>query len=129
MKTKQVIVIRKDLKCRRGKEVSQGSHSSIAFLTRQLQEQLSQGKDTFSVRLTEAQKLWIQGSFAKICVQVDSEEELLAVHAKAQEAGLESHLVQDSGLTEFSGPTYTAVAIGPDYSERIDVVTGHLKLY
>ncbi len=32
MNTKQVIVIRKDLKMRKGKEISQGSHSSIMWL-------------------------------------------------------------------------------------------------
>lgn len=25
-------------------------------------------------------------------------------------------------------PTYTALAIGPDYSDKIDKITGHLKL-
>ena len=29
---KQVIIIRKDLKMRRGKEIAQGSHASMAFL-------------------------------------------------------------------------------------------------
>ena len=33
MRTKQVIAIRKDLKMRRGKEIAQGSHASMAFLT------------------------------------------------------------------------------------------------
>jgi PTH2 family peptidyl-tRNA hydrolase len=43
---------------------------------------------------------------------------------------MECHLVQDAGLTEFGGvPTYTAVAIGPDYDDRIDPVTGDLELY
>jgi peptidyl-tRNA hydrolase len=32
MKTKQIIVIRRDLKMRRGKEISQGAHASMMFL-------------------------------------------------------------------------------------------------
>ena len=32
MQVKQVIIIRRDLKMRRGKEIAQGSHASIAFL-------------------------------------------------------------------------------------------------
>jgi PTH2 family peptidyl-tRNA hydrolase len=38
-------------------------------------------------------------------------------------------LIIDSGKTEFGGvPTKTCLAIGPDYSEKIDKVTGNLKL-
>lgn len=139
---KQVIVIRKDLKMRRGKEVAQGAHASIAFLTRRIQavddgaripEQATRYGD-FSVwdllGLTIAQRIWIKGIFAKVCLQVPSEEELLAIHERAKAAGLESHLITDSGLTEFDGvPTHTCLAIGPDYAEKIDAVTGELKLY
>ena len=63
-------------------------------------------------------------------MQVSSEEELLAHHQKALELGLRSHLIRDSGRTEFGGvPTLTACAIGPDESVKIDAVTGNLKLY
>ena len=48
----------------------------------------------------------------------------------AKEKKLEVHLVTDAGLTEFNGvPTKTCIAIGPNYSEKIDEVTGHLKPY
>jgi len=121
-KLKQVIVIRKDLKMRRGKEIAQGSHASIAFLTRRIQAE--------SFSLSEAETDWLNGSFAKITLQVNSEEELLSVYDQALEAGLEVHLVTDSGLTEFDGiPTKTCLAIGPDYSEKIDLITKNLKLY
>ena len=36
--TKQVIVIRKDLKMRRGKEIAQGCHAAMAFITRRICE-------------------------------------------------------------------------------------------
>lgn len=121
---KQVIVMRKDLKMRRGKEVAQGCHASIAFLARQLQGSKS------SVKVSDAGREWIEAGYAKVCLQVNSEEELLEIKAKAECAGLEVHLVTDSGLTEFNGvATNTCLAIGPDYSAKIDPVTGHLKLY
>ena len=51
-------------------------------------------------------------------------------HRQALEQGLTSHLIRDSGRTEFGGvPTLTACAIGPDEGTRIDQVTGDLKLY
>ena len=118
---KQVIVIRKDLKMRRGKEIAQGSHASMAFLTNRLKT-----TPEFSTEEWE----WINGSFKKVCLQVDSEMDLLLIEKRAREAGLEVNLIQDSGLTEFNGvPTYTCLAIGPDYSEKIDKITMELKLY
>jgi len=121
--TKQAIIIRRDLKMRRGKEIAQGSHASIAFLTRRLQ---SDGR----IDLTSAQKEWLDSGFVKVVLQVQTETELLEIYNKSKIIGLEAHLITDSGFTEFHGiPTNTAVAIGPDYSEKIDSITGHLSLY
>lgn len=123
---KQVIVIRKDLKMRRGKEIAQGSHASIAFLTRRIATNLRQQELHFS----DAEKEWLDNSFAKICVRVNSEAELLEIEQKALAADLECQIIKDSGHTEFGGvPTYTCLAIGPDFSEKIDRITGHLELY
>jgi PTH2 family peptidyl-tRNA hydrolase len=125
MAIKQVIVMRHDLKMRRGKQIAQGAHASMSFICHRLQERGTVSLDDF----TDAQRTWLTGSFAKVCCRVDSEEELLAIHDKALEAGLEVHLITDSGKTEFHGePTNTCLAIGPDEAEKIDVITGHLAL-
>jgi len=137
MSTKQVIVMRNDLGMRKGKMIAQGAHASLAFMSRRVQASME--KKTFNlaryvrlsdfVELSEAEKEWIQSSFAKVCVRVDSLGELWEIQLKAEEAGLEVHLITDSGKTEFHGePTPTCLAIGPDYSENIDPITGHLKL-
>lgn len=118
--TKQVIVLRKDLNMRKGKMVAQGSHASMSFLTRRLQR---------NEPPTEVQKEWLENSFTKICVSVDSEQELLKIARMAEEAGLECHLITDNGTTEFGGvPTRTCLALGPDRPEIIDKISGHLKL-
>ena len=53
----------------------------------------------------------------------------MEIHDKSLEAGLEVHLITDSGKTEFHGePTQTCLAIGPDDSEKIDAITGRLEL-
>ena len=122
---KQVIVMRHDLKMRRGKQIAQGAHASMAFLTRRLQSRTSIGMDDFSPN----EQTWILGSFAKVCVRCNSEEELMTIHDSAVEMGLEVHLITDSGRTEFHGqPTRTCLAIGPDDASKIDQVTGHLEL-
>ena len=64
----------------------------------------------------------------KICVSVDSEEELLKVHMDACRAGIISYLVLDAGITEFNQPTHTCCCLGPDENGRIDAITGNLKL-
>ena len=124
-KVKQVIVVRHDLKMRRGKQIAQGAHASMSFICRRLQDKGSVAFDDF----TEVQRAWLTGAFAKVCCRVDSEEELMEIHDKALEAGLEVHLITDSGKTEFHGePTNTCLAIGPDEADKIDEITGHLQL-
>lgn len=133
MLVKQVIVMRKDLNMRRGKEIAQGSHASMAFLTRRL-EPIEFGAVATGVfhrlHLSLVEMQWLDNSFTKVCVRVNSEDELKAVHEAATDAGLISHMVVDAGATEFHGiPTMTCCAIGPDDAEKIDAITGHLKLY
>lgn len=112
---------------RRGKEVAQGAHASMAFIMRQL---LYAKGSTALITLSESQRAWVDSGTAKVCLRVNTEQELLDCHHKAIEAGLDSHIITDSGRTEFGGvPTLTACAIGPDDQEKIDVITGHLQLY
>lgn len=110
---------------RRGKEIAQCAHASIAFLSHYVRK-----GNNHNVPLSEAEQLWLDGIFTKVCLQVNSEEELLRVYEEALRANLTVHLIEDRGLTEFHGkPTKTCLAIGPDYNERIDAVTGGLQLY
>lgn len=129
----QVIVIRTKYpdganglrKIRSGKIISQACHASMAWL---------------SNRITAAQELppifsaeekeWLIGKFTKICVYVETEDELLYVYKQSQGAGLTTYLIQDSGLTEFNNiPTNTAIGIGPHVKSKLDPITGHLPLY
>jgi peptidyl-tRNA hydrolase, PTH2 family len=142
-KVKQVIVVRTKYPdgkdgtkgLRAGKLIAQATHAAMAFITNRLREaKWNQRPSAFSQRINNlfsvAEWEWIEGNFAKVCCQVQNEVELRELYEKAQIAGLEAHLIQDSGLTEFDGvPTITALAIGPDYSEKIDPITGSLKLY
>jgi PTH2 family peptidyl-tRNA hydrolase len=129
---KQVIVMRKDLKMRRGKEIAQGAHASLGALWLIQRQGGASGADRhkYSESIIAAALEWIHGSFAKICVTVDSEQELLDIYNQADKAGLPAKLITDSGLTEFHGvPTNTCIAIGPAWSDDIDKITGNLKLY
>ena len=118
---------------RRGKEVSQGAHASLAFIGRRIQRALERPFGAICIPLwflSKPVRDWFLGSYAKVVCQVDSEEELRAIHQKALDAGLESHLIIDSGRTEFHGvATPTTCGIGPDYSDKFEGVTNELKLY
>lgn len=119
---KQVIVIRKDLGMRRGKEISQGSHASMAFMVEQRRGNL--------ITLDGVSTIWLQTGQTKITTKVDNEDELNELYEEAKAAGLKVYLITDLGHTEFNGvQTKTALAIGPDYADSIDKITGHLKLY
>lgn len=143
MSVKQVIVIRKDLKMRRGKEIAQGAHASMKWLVERVKEveakfyswasrgmPLNEEPPSSGVPLTNQEHNWIHNLFTKICVAVDSEAELDAIYQKAVDKGLEVHMITDSGATEFGGvPTKTCLAIGPDEASVIDPITKDLRLY
>jgi PTH2 family peptidyl-tRNA hydrolase len=118
---KQVIVMRKDLKMRRGKEIAQGAHASMAFLAKK-----ALAREPFS----EVERAWLEGLFTKVCVRVDSDDALMAVARAAEKEGIGVEVITDSGRTEFGGvPTRTCLALGPDLAAKIDSVTGGLELY
>ena len=73
---------------------------------------------------------WFDAGVAKICVYVDSEEELLGLAEAGRERGFVVALVRDAGYTEFHGePTFTCLAFEPLFPEQIDPLTGKLPLY
>jgi peptidyl-tRNA hydrolase, PTH2 family len=128
--TKQVIVIRRDLRMRRGKEIAQGAHAATAWLADRVIHGMTPNGTVVHVALSAAERAWLQSSFRKVTVKVNSEEELMAVYHQALAARLVVHLVTDRGLTEFGGiPTRTCLAVGPDYDDLVDPVTGDLDLY
>lgn len=153
-KTKQVIVLRKlypdgkggTRQIRSGKIASQAAHASMIWLVRRVCEAASPPLDRIIGKLsaypgvrytnefndlgfTTEERAWLTGKFTKIVLGVDTEEELVALHQKAIDAGLTSYIVTDSGLTEFNGePTNTAIAIGPHSAHRIDELTKGLSL-
>jgi PTH2 family peptidyl-tRNA hydrolase len=137
-KSKQVLVIRKDLrntegqKIRTGKIIAQACHASMKFILDNgayYQAELDHPEQFHSNITQPCVKAWINGLFTKVCVSVDSEQELLTLYNQAKDAGLIASLITDAGLTEFGGvPTNTCIAIGPAWEDDVDGITGHLKL-
>lgn len=130
---KQVIVVRHDLNMRKGKLAAQVAHASMKVVLDTMIPVKTFFKGQYRKELRIMQDdpmaIWLKGSFAKVVVRVESEEELIAIENRAMFFGLRTARIIDSGRTEFHGnPTLTCVAIGPDMPYKIDKVTGHLKL-
>lgn len=123
--TKQVLVVRKDLNMRKGKIGAQCAHAAMKVLL----DQATFVDSKMALEMDEPTSVWLSGKFTKICVSVNSEDELDAIYNAAIAAGIKCSLVVDAGLTEFNGvPTKTVVAIGPDFVDLIDPITSHLSL-
>ena len=113
MNYKQVIIVRKDLKMPAGKTAAQCSHASVESV-------LKSSKDII-------EKWQLQG-MPKIIAKVQNLRELLELKKAALRQKLVASLITDSGRTFFKEPTITCLAIGPDLEEKIDKITGHLKI-
>jgi PTH2 family peptidyl-tRNA hydrolase len=133
MGSKQVIIIRSDLrsisghKLRSGKIIAQGAHASLKVLLDMMNA--SDNSLTLDIEDGSPLKDWLDGIYTKVCLSVDSEEELVGIYETAKAMNIPCSIITDIGLTEFDGvPTKTSVAIGPYWSEEIDLITGKLKL-
>ncbi len=110
---KMMIVMRKDLNMRKGKMIAQACHAAMR------------------VALKHEIPLEYFGEHGekKVCVGVDSEEQLERVASTARAAGIVVELIEDSGHTEFHGvPTKTCLTLGPASEEALDAITGELTL-
>lgn len=113
MELKQVILVRQDLKMSKGKIAAQASHASVDCL-------LKSHKDIVDK--------WHKQGMKKVVLKVKDLAELKKYMALADRAGLASSIVADAGHTEVPAGTITCLGIGPDNEEKIDKVTGDLKM-
>ena len=87
-KSKQMIVMRRDLKMRKGKIAAQAGHACVEATLMALLREGRAGElawDGSRIRLAHADgdatalTDWFDSGIAKVCVYVDSEEELLDI--------------------------------------------------
>lgn len=145
--------MRKDLSMRKGKMIAQGAHASLGALLKYFektsfigpdrgpvhnmcsypQKEYNLEHDSFEFTCTFDRESmldgWLNGPFTKICLGVDSEEEIHEIGRQCAEANIPYAIITDAGNTEFHGvPTVTCIGIGPYWNEEIDKITGHLQL-
>ena len=110
---KQVIAVRKDLKLDKGKLAVQVAHASL---------------ESYKKSSPEERREWESGGSKKVVVKVEGLRELLELQRKAKSLKLACSLIMDAGKTHLEPGTVTALGIGPDSEEKIDRVTGGLKI-
>lgn len=110
---KQVIVIRNDLEMSKGKVIVQACHASLEAYKRA----------PFYFKF-----FWKFFGYKKVVLKVNSLNELIKIFEKSKKMRLPCALIIDAGKTQLEKGTITCVAIGPYYSEKIDKITGNLKL-
>lgn len=110
---KQVIILRSDIKMSTGKKCVQCSHASLGAYKKGNKEII---------------KRWEFEGQKKVVLKVNSEEEILEFFKRVKKEKIPCFLVEDAGLTELEPGTITALCIGPEEEEKLNKITGNLKL-
>ncbi len=109
---KQAIIVREDIGMSRGKMVAQACHASLGVYRKTPETQ---------------RQRWEEQGAKKIVLEA-GDTDLIEIHEQAKSNGVPSYLVQDAGMTELEPGTKTAVGIGPAEEDKIDNITGELRL-
>ena len=115
MAIKQVIVVRTDLDMGKGKIAAQVGHACVL------------GAEHVRKSNPEWFSEWWEGQ-EKIVLKVSSLKELERVKQDAIELGVPWSEVTDAGHTQIVPGTVTCISLGPAPEEKIDKITGDLKL-
>ncbi|EME88946.1 uncharacterized protein MYCFIDRAFT_101825, partial [Pseudocercospora fijiensis CIRAD86] len=115
---KLVLLVRSDLGMTKGKIAAQCGHATLACY-----KTFSQADPNHPLL-----KQWESLGQAKVALKVDSEDEMLMLHAQAVSLGLCAKVIHDAGRTQIASGSATVLGIGPAPKSKIDQVTGHLKL-
>ncbi len=113
MSYKQVILVRQDLKLPKGKLAVQSAHASSSALIKSHKDYI---------------KEWHSEGMKKVVLKVKDLDELLKYKQEAEDLGLVTALIEDAGKTVVAPGTVTCLGIGPDKEDKIDKVSGKLKM-
>ena len=110
------LVVRTDLKMTPGKICAQCGHAAVGAV------------QNFPPRHRDLMRLWRHTGSSKVVLKVAGEQDLLKITTGAKWSGVNCFVVRDAGKTEVEAGSITVVAVGPDEVERVDAITGSLKL-
>lgn len=117
MNLKLIYCVRTDLKMQKGKMMSQVCHATIGIYEENLIKKNKKVLDE-----------WKKSGQAKIVLKIKTGHEMIKLKEKAEELNLITHIVTDAGKTQIASGSNTVLAIGPYYENKLNMITGHLKL-
>ena len=110
------VLVRDDLKMSKGKVLAQVSHTIVdATVKAYTQTQL------FFKWRADGEKI--------VILKVPNEKTLMYIMNIAQRKGVNCGYTVDAGLTEVLPGTKTVGFVGPNFEDKVDKLTGQLKLY
>ena len=110
------VLVREDLKMSKGKVLAQVSHTIVdATVKAYTQSQL------FFKWRADGEKI--------VILKVPNEKTLMYIMNIAERKGVNYGYTVDAGLTEVLPGTKTVGFVGPNFEDKVDKLTGQLKLY
>ena len=116
MTFKMVLMIRGDIKMSKGKVLAQISHAVVSATVK-------------AYTSTNIFYKWQADGEKIVILKVPNLKTLLTIMNIATRKKVQNGFVIDAGLTELKEGTITIGYVGPDYDNKIDKLTGQLKLY
>ena len=113
---KMVFVINHELKMGKGKIAAQVGHAAVKAT-------LQSGE--LRPELLDA---WLSTGQKKVCVKADDVRQLEQIEQQAKHHQILTSKIHDAGHTQIPAGSYTVLALGPDEEEKLDALTGELKL-
>ena len=113
---KMVFIINHELKMGKGKIAAQVGHAAVKAT-------LKSGE--FQPELLDA---WLSTGQKKICVKANNASHLEQIENQARDMHILTSLIHDAGHTQIPAGSRTVLALGPDEEQKLDALTGELKL-
>ena len=111
-----VLMIRGDIKMSKGKVLAQISHAVVSATVK-------------AYTSTNIFYKWQADGEKIVILKVPNLKTLFTITNIATRKQVPNGFVIDAGLTELKEETVTVGFVGPDYDNKIDKLTGQLKLY
>ncbi len=112
---KLVLVINNDLKMGKGKIAAQAGHASVSATMKAGEK---------SPLILDS---WLKSGQKKVCLKTNFDD-LIDLENKAKSTGIQTVRINDAGKTQIPSGSLTVIAFGPDDEEKLEQLTGHLKL-
>ena len=113
---KMVFVVNHDLKMGKGKIAAQVGHAAVKAT-------LKSGE--LRPELLDA---WLSTGQKKICVKGENVMHIESIEKQAKEHQILASKIHDAGHTQIPTGSLTVLALGPDEEQKLDLLTGELKL-